>query len=94
MRARLDASGTLLLFHCPGCDQMHGVPVRGERAWGWNGSLELPTLTPSILIRWTHGEAHEPRICHSFLNEGRLQLLADCTHRLAGSTVDLPEVDQ
>ena len=30
--------------------------------------------------------------CHSFVTDGRIQFLADCTHPLAGQTVDLPEV--
>jgi hypothetical protein len=29
--------------------------------------------------------------CHSFVTSGRIQFLADCTHALAGQTVDLPE---
>lgn len=31
------------------------------------------------------------RICHSFVTDGRIQFLGDCTHALAGQTVDLPE---
>ena len=30
-------------------------------------------------------------VCHSFVTDGRIQFLADCTHALAGQTVDLPE---
>lgn len=30
--------------------------------------------------------------CHLFLKDGRLQFLADCTHALAGQTVDLPDL--
>jgi hypothetical protein len=30
-------------------------------------------------------------ICHSFVTDGRIQFLGDCTHKLAGMTVDLPE---
>jgi hypothetical protein len=30
-------------------------------------------------------------VCHSFVKEGRIQFLNDCTHALAGKTVDLPE---
>lgn len=30
-------------------------------------------------------------ICHSFVRDGRIQFLGDCTHALAGQTVDLPE---
>jgi hypothetical protein len=29
-------------------------------------------------------------VCHSFVVDGRIQFLADCTHALAGQTVDLP----
>lgn len=30
--------------------------------------------------------------CHLFLRSGRLEFLSDCTHELAGQTVDLPEL--
>lgn len=29
-------------------------------------------------------------VCHSFVTDGRIQFLSDCTHALAGQTVDLP----
>ena len=29
-------------------------------------------------------------VCHSFVTDGRIQFLGDCTHELAGQTVDLP----
>jgi hypothetical protein len=28
--------------------------------------------------------------CHSYVTEGRIQFLGDCSHELAGQTVDLP----
>lgn len=31
-------------------------------------------------------------ICHSFITDGRIQFLSDCTHALAGKTVDLPDL--
>lgn len=30
-------------------------------------------------------------VCHSFVTDGRIQFLSDCTHALAGQTVDLPK---
>lgn len=33
----------------------------------------------------------DPVVCHSFVTDGRIQFLSDCTHELAGQTVDLPE---
>lgn len=31
------------------------------------------------------------KICHSFVRDGRIEFLGDCTHELAGRTVDLPD---
>ena len=31
----------------------------------------------------------EPLICHSFVRNGRIEFLSDCTHELAGKTVQL-----
>lgn len=33
-------------------------------------------------------------VCHSFVTDGRIQFLGDCTHALAGQTVDLPSWDK
>lgn len=32
-------------------------------------------------------------ICHSFVTDGQIQFLNDCTHELAGKTVPLPPFD-
>lgn len=32
-------------------------------------------------------------VCHSFVTDGRIQYLGDCTHALANQTVDLPEIE-
>ena len=29
--------------------------------------------------------------CHSFVTDGRIRFLGDCTHALAGQTVDIPD---
>lgn len=31
-------------------------------------------------------------VCHSFVEAGRIRFLGDCTHALAGQTVDLPDL--
>jgi hypothetical protein len=95
-------------FWCPGCDDAHAIHTR-ENGWTWNGDLDRPTFSPSVLMRATYHEPpvtpenleqweREPweqhpveRVCHSFVTDGRIQFLGDCTHQLAGQTVDLPE---
>jgi hypothetical protein len=72
----------------------HGVYIRvwrpgGNPVWTFNGNLEKPTFTPSILVTMPI-EGEKPKICHSFVTDGRIQFLGDCTHALAGKTVDLP----
>ncbi|AMS41145.1 Ammonia monooxygenase [Aminobacter aminovorans] len=32
-------------------------------------------------------------VCHSFVTDGRIQFLNDCTHALAGQTVPLPDFE-
>lgn len=76
--------------------------------WGFNGNLERPTFSPSIRVGGTvpptdaQIEVHRrgdglptpvPRVCHSFVRDGRIEFLSDCTHALAGQTVDLPELE-
>jgi hypothetical protein len=36
---------------------------------------------------------HFQTICHFFVTEGKIQYLSDCTHKLAGQTVDLLDKD-
>lgn len=88
-------------FDCPGCKGPHVLPVTGPKAWGFNNNDERPTFTPSILVHEVKagpdatlvapGTVLSPR-CHSFVTDGRIQFLSDCTHTLAGQTVDLPEI--
>ncbi|HEY9581095.1 MAG TPA: DUF6527 family protein [Rhizorhapis sp.] len=92
-----NVEGGGLMFWCPGCDSVHMVRVGdgpGPR-WGYNGNPESPTFTPSILVSYNGPDAGRngapPAICHSFVTDGRIQFLGDCTHALASQTVDLPE---
>jgi hypothetical protein len=36
-------------------------------------------------------KAGDQTVCHSFVTDGRIQFLGDCTHHLVGQTVDLPQ---
>lgn len=84
-----------LWLECPGCDMPHVVSVDPTAPihWTWNGSVDRPTLSPSVLVQYDWGVNNEERVCHSFVVDGVWQYLGDCTHVLAGTHVDLPEVD-
>jgi hypothetical protein len=77
--------------------------------WGFNGDFEKPTFSPSILERSGHCSGHFQGdikdcyfckeglnlcyVCHSFVRDGMIQFLSDCTHELAGKTVPLEDID-
>lgn len=82
----------MLAFECPGCGYWHHATVNGKlnesgASWEWNGSMDTPTFSPSLLV---NGSMPQHR-CHSFVKDGNIQYLADCFHELAGQTVALPE---
>lgn len=91
-----DADGNVrLLIWCPGCCYAHVACVEGPgKKHDWNGSLERPTLTPSLLIRGSElvsaSLAQKPLIdCHSHVRDGLITFEADCGHDLAGQTHEL-----
>jgi hypothetical protein len=66
------------LFWCPGCECAHSI----DKRWTFNGDVHKPTIRASILTKGG------PR-CHSFVTDGQIQFLNDCTHALAGQTVKM-----
>lgn len=102
-----------LTYWCQGCKDWHMIRTKGATAWGWNGHVDRPTFTPSVLVTTGHyvngrspgncycdfAERHPEAAkgcrwkcqrCHTFITDGRVQFLGDCTHELAGQTLDLP----
>jgi hypothetical protein len=88
---------------CLGCDHRHVVyTLKGfyRVAWGFNGDVNKPTFTPSLKCTTgslaVKGYIDPPEIpptcCHSFIRNGQMQYLKDCTHFLKGQTVNLPEI--
>lgn len=71
-------------FHCPGCKFGHRFEV-GNGRWQFNGNLQRPTFTPSLISITT-----EP-ICHLVMTDGKIQFLSDCKHELAGQKVEVPD---
>lgn len=74
---------------CPACGFMH---IIRKNDWKFNEDFNKPTFSPSIKVETIY--AGNPVLCHSFIREGRIQFLNDCTHELAGQTVDLLDVEE
>jgi len=81
-------------FMCPGCEEQHFITdnLTEEKAicngpWTFNNDFETPTISPSVLVQWAEHR------CHSFIKDGIIQFLSDCTHDLKGQTVELPDIE-
>lgn len=74
-------------FWCPGCKMHHSFDAR----WSYNGNADSPTFTPSLLVQYPWGPDQIECRCHSFVTEGKIKFLGDCTHELKDTTVEIPE---
>lgn len=82
-------------MYCPGCKMDHAVYTQNKNGpnWSFNGNVENPTFSPSLLVRYNWGKLQKQVVCHSFIRDGVWQFLSDCTHDLAGQNVPMIEVD-
>jgi hypothetical protein len=99
--------GESLWFWCRGCVTHHSYRIKNAKGesgpiWAWNGSMESPTFTPSLLVRSTRPRdgvvnpdgSYDPVdvVCHLFVTSGQINYLGDCNHELRGQTVPLAEL--
>lgn len=89
---------THVMLNVPGPFPTRIIPIiiggtrKGTGNWTWNGDINKPTLKPSILTTGVD-EVGAPIRCHTFINDGRVQFLNDCSHKYAGKTVELLDVE-
>jgi len=76
--------------------------------WTWNGDVDKPTIKPSILTKSKRHITDEEAdlimsgekidlpdlVCHTWVNDGKVEFLKDCTHEFAGQTMDLLDVEE
>lgn len=95
-------------YWCSGCDSLHQIAINPGKApngagWDFSGTLDCPTYSPSVLVTWdywrdpdgrqrTKEEGPLKKVCHTFIRNGVVDFLGDCTHALAGQKVPLPPV--
>lgn len=83
------------VYWCEGCECCHAIytinPNTLGAMWSFNGNMEKPTIQPSVLVRWNKKDV--PQVCHTFITDGMVNYLGDCTHRLAGQTIPMISLD-
>lgn len=62
---------------------MRGNKLIRDEAGKWTGEWECDAAGDPV-----------PFVCHSFVRGGQIQFLSDCTHALAGQTVELPNMEE
>ena len=91
------------LIECPACGHGHVYDSR----WTFNGDFDKPTFRASMLSKYRHPKGYSnenpapvgwqgeyvEEVCHSFVTDGMIEYLSDCTHEYAGKTIELPNVD-
>lgn len=86
------------MIWCQGCGCGHGIwTVRANSngaRWSFAGTEDKPTFHPSLVVTTNgpgpdHVDGYPTEVCHSFIRDGMIQYLDDCTHHLRGQTVPL-----
>ncbi|MDB5853313.1 MAG: uncharacterized protein JWR22_1354 [Herminiimonas sp.] len=75
-------------FHahwCPGCEQMHMIPMQADGGWEWDGNPVMPSYRPSVI-------ADGAIRCHYTITRGQIHFASDSEHTMAGRTVILPDL--
>jgi len=94
-------------FMCPGCGHRHFIndaetkipDLPAGHIWSFNGDFNKPTIKASVLTRAYKKNPDTGKYdieidrCHSLITDGMIQFLGDCMHKLAGQTVELPEIN-
>jgi hypothetical protein len=71
---------------CPACKTIHLFDDR----WTFNNNFDKPTFNPSMLVHEHRNENYWQPRCHSFVRDGKIEFLGDCTHDMKGQTIELP----
>lgn len=86
-----------LTFTPDGLNALSSIPVitKGNRdelnAWTWNGSLETPTVKPSVRTIYAN-ESGEQVMIHYWLIDGICHCLSDCTDGNASKLINLGDI--
>lgn len=97
-------------FRCPGCGDVHALNNTWAFNNDYDKPTFSPSVlvTCGHYVNgytkehcWCTYNAEHPDDpgpicyrCHSFVKDGKIQFLPDCTHELAGQTVEIPEWDE
>lgn len=68
------------------------ILVRGTKMTE-KGEAEYKEYLSSGIVPESKRFDSVPTVCHSFVMDGKIQYLSDCTHELAGQTVEIEDLE-
>ena len=85
-------SGGLILWECPGCNEMHSVwtdknkpsPFKHSKMHSWDGSKVSPTIVGLIEVM-----VASYMTCQCRISNGHITFLDGCTHRFRDQVVPM-----
>lgn len=94
-----------LTYWCQGCQSAHSICTKGAGAWGWNGDVERPVFTPSVLSTQGHYvswwkpengcacdyEREHPEEDHTGMRCGRCHTFVGCNGAQPGEVIFLAD---
>lgn len=90
LRWAVGSDSKRLMYWCPGCKEVHGIPVKKVDVnhtgpiWGFDGNFQSPSFNPSV----KHSD-QDGTFCHYFIKNGKFEYCADCKHDLKGQKVEM-----
>jgi hypothetical protein len=75
-------------FICKGCNCTHNINCNSDLhgAWSYTSGANGPTFKPSLKI------VKEGKVCQFTIADGQITYDQNCFHKLAGQTIELPEI--
>lgn len=83
----MSGNNRVYVFFCPGCLHDHAYEVP---RWEWNGSLDKPTFTPSLMNNANYPESR----CHLAVTDGVIHFYDDCHHDMKGKDIPMFDYDE
>jgi hypothetical protein len=77
-------------IYCPACKTPHTF----NSTWGFNGDMDKPTVRHSLLVSGYRDEVGPNYRCHSFIRDGFIEYLGDCSHGMKNLKVLLPDIEE
>jgi hypothetical protein len=106
----LKLSDGSLAWHCIGCNDLHTVNTSWQFNGDYDKPTFSPSVlvrsghyasgkTDSCWCTYNAQRPDKPatfkcRVCHTFIRDGKIQYLSDCTHEYAGKTVDMVDIQK